>query len=311
MKSMLLLAGLSFLYATVFGQATLQERLGYSKDSKLLIVHADDLGVSHSENVASIKAMEAGSVSSASIMVPCPWFSEIAAYAVQHPQADLGLHLTLTSEWKYYRWDGITSRYESPTLHNASGYLYSSVDSFQRAAKMIEVEKELRSQIEKAKAAGIDVTHLDTHMGSLFASADYLRLLIRLGREYKVPVLFNEKLFKAAMNIDLKGFATASDVQVDMIYTATEEDYRQGMPAYYERVIRSIQPGVSEIIIHTAHDDAEMQAITVDHPAWGAAWRQADFDYFTSEACKKLLEDQHIRLITWREIRDKLVRKNK
>src|SRR6059036_3061432 len=110
-----------------FSQQTLQERLGYSRDTKLLIIHGDDLGVSHSENAATFLAMDKGSVSSASIMVPTPWFPEVAAYYRAHPQADLGLHLTLTSEWRYLKWGPVASRAEVPELANREGFLFSSV----------------------------------------------------------------------------------------------------------------------------------------------------------------------------------------
>ena len=115
-------------------QKTLQEKLGYSKDSKLLILHADDLGMSHSENSATIYGMEHGSINSASIMVPTPWFPEIAAYARAHPMADLGLHLTLTSEWNYLKWGPVASKSEVPGLVNNNGFLFSAVDSVHRSA---------------------------------------------------------------------------------------------------------------------------------------------------------------------------------
>src|SRR6185295_7267511 len=108
MKTLLLFVMIMFAGSWVTAQQTLAERLGYPKDTKLLIIHSDDLGVSHSENEASTMAMEKGSVSSASIMVPTPWFSEIAAYAAVHPKSDFGLHLTLTSEWKYYKWGSLS-----------------------------------------------------------------------------------------------------------------------------------------------------------------------------------------------------------
>jgi hypothetical protein len=95
---------------------------------------------------------------------------------------------------------------------------------------------------------------------------------------------------------------------VDAIYTASPADFKKGMENYYAGVLNSLKAGLNILIIHTAYDDKEMQAITVDHPDWGAAWRQADHDFFTSENCKKVLKDQHIRVVTWREIRDKLVR---
>ena len=287
---------------------TLQEKLGYSKNTKLLILHADDLGMSHSENEATIYAMEHGSVNSASIMVPCPWFSEIAAYARTHPTADLGLHLTLNSEWNYLKWGPVQSKTLVPGLVNQNGFFFSNGDSLYRSAKPEEVEEEIRAQIEKAKQFGIDITHLDSHMGALFGNPAYLKILIKLGREYKVPVLLSKTVFRAAFNTNLDSFTTGKDVLLDMIYTASPQDYKNGMENYYTGVFKSLQPGVSIVIFHTAYDDSEMQAATIDQPDWGAAWRQADLNFFTSEYCKKLLQDQNIHLITWREIRDKLLR---
>ncbi len=153
---------LGILFA--FGQGkTIAEKLGYRADAKLLIIHADDLGVSHSENMASIYAMENGAVNSASIMVPCPWFPEIAEYAKKNQTLDLGLHLTLTSEWDFYKWGPVSSKDAVLSLVNSNGYFFSSVDSLSMFAKPLEVELELRNQINKAKKTGIDITHLDTH----------------------------------------------------------------------------------------------------------------------------------------------------
>ena len=288
-------------------QKTLAERLGYSKESKLLIIHADDLGLSHSENAATVYAMEHGSVNSASIMVPCPWFPEIAAYAVAHPKSDFGLHLTLTSEWKLFKWGPVASKSEVPGLVNQSGYFFSSPDSVYMTGKVSEVEQELRAQIEKAKQFGIDVTHLDSHMGTLFWNPEYLKILIKLGREYKIPVMLSKAGF-AAFDVNLDNFTNDKDVSLDGVYTASPGDFKNGMDNYYTKVLKSLQPGVSELIFHTAYDDSEMKAVSTDHPDWGAAWRQADFNFFTSDLCKKLLKEQNIQLITWREIRDKLLR---
>lgn len=290
-------------------QQTLQEKLGYAKDTKLLIIHADDLGVSHSENTASTFAMENGSVNSASIMVPCPWFPEIAAYTNTHPEADFGLHLTLTSEWKYFKWGSVAAKEKVPSLVNQYGFLYESVDSVHQIGKTTEIEKELRAQIERAKHFGIDITHLDSHMGTLFGKAAFLEVLLKLGREYKVPVMLCKAALQSAYNINLDSFINSKDVVLDMIFTANQQEYKNGMENYYPTVLKSLQPGVSIILLHAAYDDPEMQAVTIDHPDWGAAWRQADFNFFTSDTCKKLLQENNIRLITWREIRDKLLRK--
>jgi predicted glycoside hydrolase/deacetylase ChbG (UPF0249 family) len=308
MKKIYLFLFLSIVFLSLQAQKTLQEKLGYSKDSKLLILHADDLGMCHSENSATIYAMENGSVNSASIMVPCPWFSEIATYARNHPTTDLGLHLTLNSEWNFLKWGPVASKTEVPGLVNHNGFLFSSIDSVQRSAKPAEVEKELRAQIEKAKQFGIDVTHLDSHMGALFGNVEFLKVLIKLGREYRVPVMLSKPGFRAAFNVNLDSIVSDKDVLLDMIYTASPEDYKKGMENYYTGVFKSLQPGVSIVIFHTGYDDSEMKAATIDHIDWGAAWRQADFNFFTGENCKRLLKEQNIHLITWREIRDKLLK---
>jgi predicted glycoside hydrolase/deacetylase ChbG (UPF0249 family) len=299
-----LLLPISFLMAlTTIAQQTLQESLGYPKTAKLLIVHADDLGVAHSEDNASFNALEKGSVSSASIMVPCPWFSEVAAYAAAHPKADLGLHLTLTAEWNYFKWGPVVDKQNVPGLVNKNGYFFSSVDSVIKSSNATEVEKEIRAQIEKARQAGIDITHLDSHMGTLYSNKDYLQVLLKLGKEYKVPVMLNQQVLM------MSGSAASDNVMLNNIYMETPQDRAKGTDAFYTNILNSLQPGVNLIIIHAANDDSEMQAVTADHPDYGAAWRQADVNFFTSETCKKLLKQNGIQLITWREIRDKIIRK--
>jgi hypothetical protein len=142
----------------------------------------------------------------------------------------------------------------------------------------------------------------------LFGKPEFLKVLLKLGREYKVPVMLSKPGFRAAFNVNLDSLVTEKDVLLDMIYTASPDDYKKGMENYYTNVFKSLQPGVSIVIFHTAYDDNELKAATINFTDWGAAWRQADFNFFTSENCKKLLKEQNIHLITWREIRDKLLR---
>ncbi len=308
-KLLLVFCYVIFIMISVPGQQkTIQERLGYSKDTKLLIIHADDLGVSQSENAASIFAMEKGSVTSGSIMVPCAWTADIAAYARTHPAADLGLHLTLTSEWKNYKWGTVTPTNQAASLLNQYGYLYSDTDSLYQKGSIQEVEKEIRSQIERAKQMGINPTHLDAHMGCLFGKPEYLALIIKMGREYKLPVLLNAAAFKLMYNIDVSRFTSDKEVLADNVFMLQPADYAAGAANYYNKVLASLQPGLSCILLHAAYNNPEMQAVTIDHPDYGAAWRQSDFDFFTSTACGSLLQQQNIKLITWREIRDKLFR---
>jgi predicted glycoside hydrolase/deacetylase ChbG (UPF0249 family) len=297
-----------FFAGCIEAQQTIQERLGYPKETKLLIIHADDIGVSHSENAATIAAMEKGMVNSGSIMVPCPWFPEIAAYASTHPGADFGLHLTLTSEWRLYKWGPTVPRDQVPGLVNERGFLYGSVADVGKHASVQEVEQELRSQIERAKAFGITPTHFDTHMGSVMARPEFIRIYIKLGREYKVPILMNgDAHYNDAAIRSLKDYATEKDIVVDKVWMATNEDYKGGMAKYYTNVLKSLEPGLHCLLLHAAYDNDEMQAVTERKGGFGSEWRQADFNFFTSAECKQLIADQHIQLITWREIGGKLI----
>jgi len=235
---------LSFLFLSIYSQSqnkTIQERLGYQKDTKLVIIHADDLGVSHSQNMASISAWESGVVSSGSIMVPCPWFPEIAHYFVEHPSTDLGLHLTLNSEWNYYKWSSVSSKDEVPSLLDSMGYLYATTEQVVKNASLEEVEKELRNQIERAIAFGVDPTHFDAHMGTAFSSQDFAEIYIQLGREYKVPVLINAPAFKMLYNIDVEGMLNESDVQVNNVVMASPQDFESGMAEFYTKALKSLQ----------------------------------------------------------------------
>ena len=307
-KGIIILLSVLFSTSILSQSKTIQERLGYPKDAKLVIIHADDLGVSHSENAASIAAMEKGSVRSASIMVPCPWFPEIAAYAQSHPAADLGLHITLTSEWKYYKWGPVTAKEKVPGLINKNGFLYSSVDSVINSASAKEVEEEIRNQVIRAKQFGIDPTHLDAHMGTALSHPDYFKAYLKVGREFKIPV-FITSFFESSLKIKLDSLLTDKDVVVDYILSASPGDFKTGFANFYTNGIKNLKPGLTYLIIHTAYNDDEMRAVTIDHPDWGAAWRQEDFNFFSSPECKKVLSENNIYVITWKEIRDKIVRK--
>jgi predicted glycoside hydrolase/deacetylase ChbG (UPF0249 family) len=279
---------------------SLAERLGYPKDAKLLIVHADDLGMTHSVNAATIKAFESGLVNSGSIMVPCPWFSEIATYARANPQADLGLHLTLTSEWTSFRWGPVTSKDRVSSLLDKNGYFHLTEADAASHADPKEVEMEIRAQIERARAFGIQPTHLDSHMGTLYQSKALFEVFLRVAHEYKLPVRVAKSWFARADF--LPSTLNPDDVFIDRVLdvnaTVAPKDWAQ----FYSDAIRKLEPGVTEIVIHLAYDDGEMRGATVDHPNWGAAWRQRDFEYFTSDAFRQLLQEQKIKLITWREL---------
>jgi predicted glycoside hydrolase/deacetylase ChbG (UPF0249 family) len=299
----IILALFLLLFTEVHGQETsktIAERLGYPRDAKLLIVHADDLGMAHSVNAATIKAFETGLVNSGSIMVPCPWLSEIAAYARANPQADLGLHLTLTSEWTSFRWGPVMPKDRVSSLLDKDGYFRLTESEAASHADPKEVELEITAQIERAKALGIQPTHLDSHMGTLYQNKALFEVFLRVARNYKLPVRIARTWF--ARTDFLPGTLNPDDVYIDRILDINPAVAAHDWSRFYSDAIKKLEPGVTEIVIHLAYDDAEMRGATFNHPDWGAAWRQRDFEFFTSDTFRKLLHENQIKLITWREL---------
>jgi chitin disaccharide deacetylase len=278
----------------------LQVRLGYPADAKLLILNADDLAVTHSENVASLAALDQKLITSATVMVPCPWFTEVAAYAKAHPDADLGLHLTLTAEWQNYRWGPIASRALVPSLVGPDGYFYSDTSEVTKHAKLDEVEAEIRAQIERAKAMGLEPSHLDAHMHALYSTPELFQVFLKVAREYKLPIRMarNDQPFQSMLPLMAPG-----DPIPDAIFSPEADVPAPGWTDYYVNLAKSLRPGVTEVFVHLAHDDAESQAVMVNHPEWGAAWRQREVEAISSPEFRKALEDNHVILIGWRDIK--------
>jgi chitin disaccharide deacetylase len=279
---------------------TVAERLGYPSDAKLLIIHADDLAVAHSEDAASFDALDKNAITSASVMIPCPWLNEVAAYAKSHPDADLGLHLTLTSEWKTYRWGPVESKDKVPSLLDPSGYLWQDTPLAVRALKADEAEREIRAQIERAIAMGIHPTHLDSHMGALFSRPDLFEVYVKVAREYKLPFL---SFIAPSAPTELTSILSKNDVVLDSVVIAGPPLQASDWKTFYANAIRNLKPGITEIIVHLGYDDVELQAVMVDHVDYGAAWRQRDYDVVTSPDFKKLLEENHVILIKWKDLK--------
>jgi predicted glycoside hydrolase/deacetylase ChbG (UPF0249 family) len=295
---LLLTLGSALVTTVTTANAPLQVRLGYALDSKLLILNADDVGLSHSEDVASFDALDNRFVTSATVMVPCPWFTEVAAYARTHRAADLGLHLTFTSEWRDYRWGPVSSR-TLGSLTGPDGLFFSTAREFADHAKLDDVEAEIRAQIERAKSMGLEPSHLDAHMHALYATPDLFRVMLKVARDYKLPVRMARNLdsFQAPLAVMAPG-----DPVVDAMFSPGLDVPASGWKNYYVGLIKNLQAGVTEIFVHLGRDDAELRAITADHPEWGAAWRQRDFDAISSVEFRNAIRKNHVVLIGWRDI---------
>ncbi len=281
----------------------LAQKLGFSEEARLLIIHADDAGLAHSQNRAIIKSLESGVVNSYSIMVPCPWFYEIAVFAKSNPKFDSGIHLTLTCEWENYKFGPVLPISEVPSLADANGYFYKTREELKRNATPEDVAKELKAQIEKALKFGLAPTHIDSHMYSVGASVDFFEIYRGLGKKYKLPLLISGQLMEMiGMNPDLNLYE--GDLIIDRVHLASFEQFESGkLSDYYSQVFENLGSGLNIILLHPAFDDSEMKGITIKHPNFGSEWRQIDFDSFTSQEIKTRLKESEVVLITWNDIR--------
>ena len=287
----------------LMAQMNVAQRLGYPANAKLLILHADDLGAAHSVNAASFDALDRGAITSASIMMPTPWVTEVATYAKAHPDADLGLHLTITSEWETFRWGSVESKDKVPSLLDADGTFPNDVQPVVARAKAQEVERELRAQVERAMAMGIRPTHLDSHMGALFASNDLIGTYIKVAHDYRLPFLAMLGNPPGVTNVPL----AANDVVLQDVIVASPAVPRDKWKEFYIDAVKHLKPGLSEIIVHLGHDDAELQAVMVNHEPYGSAWRQRDYDVVNSPEFKKALKDNNVTLVRWRDLQKLIV----
>ena len=297
---------LSFSPTTISAQ-TLADHLGYPPGTKLIIVHADDLGETHAVNAAAIKSLEAGSINSASLMVPCPWFPEIADHAKSHPSGDFGLHLTVTSERVYYRWGSVAPADKVPSLLDENGYFHHDWEQNQHINAK-EVEIELRAQIERALAMGVRPTHLDSHQYRLIMNGKELfDVMVRVAHEYKLPIFVNRDWF--ANHPYLQESLGPDDIILDHTITIGPEVVPEKWTDFYISALKNLKPGVTEFVIHPGFDDEELRAATRERSTWGSAWRQRDFDFFTSNQFREILVQENVKLITWRELANMAARK--
>ncbi len=283
----------------IYSQATLAEKLGYEKDAKLLIVHADDAGMCNSENVATEAAFQKGAISSTSIMMPCPWSDDFIAWALKHPDADVGIHLTLTAEWEHYRWKGVLPSDKIPSLLDKDGYLPHTAGEVVKHARLKEVEAELRAQIDRAIALGIKPTHLDSHMATTLKTPELVRLFLDLGDEYKIPNMLSKYMAN-------KYHLLQDEKYSDRLYVDSLV-FLRGLPAgqwekEYRPLFQGLKPGLNQLILHAAFDNIELRSITVDHVATNSEKRQNDYDFVTSDLFRSMIREYNIHIITWGEI---------
>ena len=287
----------------------LGERLGFPSDARIAVVHCDDIGMCHAANVGAFEALDRGPATCGSLMVPCPWFREAADLARARPDVDLGVHLTLTCEWPHYRWGPCAGASAVPSLVDAEGYLPRTAQAAVARGRPAEVETELRAQIERALAAGIDVTHLDAHMGTALMPP-FLDVYVRLALEYRLPVF--------AIRPDARALAALGDPSAGEpvaraldAYEAAGGPILDGMDAdslsfapgdgeaHNAKRLAGLAPGVSYLICHPARGGEELTAIAPEAHA-----RDFERRYYGGEPGRRALEQAGIQTLGMRPIRD-------
>lgn len=289
-------------------EPTYAERLGWPEGSRVVIFHSDDLGMSHEMNAGAIDALENGVVTSASVMMPCPWAPEIVRWHKANPDVDLGLHLTLTSEWTDYRWEPLLGADTVPGLVDPEGAFWHRVPQVVENATADEVEAEIRAQIRRARDMGFEFTHMDSHMGTLFANLAFFRRYVKVGRELGIPILMPGGHGTHAAK-EAPGMGTMMKMMGRVVWEAglpviddlhgrsydwtTGEENIEG----FTRLLRELEPGITEVIVHCATGSDIFPKITDSYPQ-----REGNRIGLTSDEVKRVIEEEGIILTDWKEL---------
>lgn len=297
----------------------LTDRLGLAPGARAIILNADDFGMCHAANAAIIELLDTGLVDSATVMVPCAWSPEALAFAASRTDLDVGVHLVLTSEWTRYRWRPLTGT-AGPTLADADGYFPREVGTVERGADAAEVAAEITAQLRAALDSGVDVTHLDNHMGSVYGlvtGRDFLEEVFALAAEHGLPFRLPRVRDGADSDTELqetidRASATARAFGVEIIDrlwshpfelvgagTPDEETYEQVRDGFVA-LLRAVPPGVTEVYLHPMVDGDELRA-AVDY---GAAKRDYERRLLADPVVRQAIEDEGLVRIGWRALRD-------
>lgn len=287
------------------------EKMGYGENDKVLITHIDDIGFSHASNVASFECLDVGAASCGSILVNGPWFPEAVQFCKDNPGYDVGVHLTLTCEYDTFRWPALSTRDRQSGLLDGQGYLWRTREDAIRNVTEIAAETEMRCQIETAVAAGLEITHIDTHMGSV-VHPKFLGSYLKLAQEYGVPAFLPnvtrerlnqlkegdlaEEYIAVIAQIDAGKVPTLDEIIIDTLQPMTDKS------AFYRELIDSVKPGLTHLLFHPAVMGDELAAI--DKRA--SESRHADYLAFRDGDLKTYIEAAGCQLIGYRELKANL-----
>lgn len=283
-------------------------KLGYPEDSKVLLLHCDDAGMCEEANTAVRHYFATGDIQSAAVMVPCEFAEELIEWAKTQDRPDVGIHTTLTSEWETWRWSTVTDPVKVPGLIDAEGKMWHDVPDVLMHASAEEVETEVRAQIDKVLAMGFKPTHIDTHMGTLYGSTDYLKVFLRLAKEYDIPANAIDLSDPGiAENFRREGYPVTTDVvellnnydlpKLDNFSSVPNGDSYEDKRNKFIALVSSLSPGLTEIIFHPSVETENLKTIT-------NSWQQRvwEAEIFSDPVVKKFFEDNNIIITTWKEV---------
>jgi len=284
------------------------EKLGFPAGRKVLILHADDIGMCEEANIAVTPYLENQQIQSASVMIPCEYSDEFMQWYKANADYDIGLHLTLTSEWQTWRWGTVADKDRVPGLLDSDGFMWHSVAEVVQNAKPEEVEKEIRAQIEKALSLGVRPTHLDTHMGTLYASDEFSEIYLDIAEEYQIPALvfdmsndsiiqkFNELNLPVTDNL----IARTNDYFLPKIdyfdYIPNGNTYEEVRNGFF-KLVESLNPGITEIVFHPSVESDKLKEIT---DSWQQRVWQAQL--FADPEVINFLKEEEIIFSNWKEL---------
>ncbi|MFC2123374.1 polysaccharide deacetylase family protein [Bacteroidota bacterium] len=284
------------------------EKLGFPSGKKVIILHADDVGMCEEANIAASEYLTNDQIQSGAIMTPCPNAQEFIQWAIDHPEEDVGIHLTLTSEWKTYRWGPLTKPEEVPGLVDPDGKMWHSVLDVVMHASAEEVEKEIRAQIDMAIDLGYQPDHIDTHMGTLYGNISYMKAYFEVAEEYGIPAMVIDLSDSLVAEMFRKDGYPIDDNVIGLVdkYSLPKLDFFTSAPngkTYEEKVnnfkflVKSLPPGLTEIIFHPSVESDQLKSIT-------NSWQQRvwEAEMFSDPDLINFFEDEEIIFTNWREI---------
>jgi predicted glycoside hydrolase/deacetylase ChbG (UPF0249 family) len=286
------------------------KKLGFSNDDRVIIIHTDDIGMCQASVDAFAEMVDFGLISSGAVMVPCPWFLEAAQFAVSHPEADLGAHLTLTSEWQTYRWGPISTRDPGTGLMDEQGFFHRRSEGVWEHADPEAVQVELEMQITHALAEGINLTHIDTHMGSV-AHPKFIGSYVQLAMKYGLPLMIPRMDVPAIMAQQHVDEATAQmlagtlqsleEMGLPLLdgISGLELEHAENRFDQAKEALLALKPGLTHFIIHPSKNTPELRHITT---SWDC--RVADYETFTSEATREFIKNEGIQVIGYRALKE-------